>query len=108
MSDYGAAASQTLPTSDGWWCGKSQFLQPSSESTSASRRAQRPLDHGSNLIVDDCSRPTKASLVKQTVAAVFQRSTTPLANGVFVKAELGSHILRQAVRTSQNDAASLR
>jgi hypothetical protein len=72
------------------------------------RRAQRPLDHGSNLIVGDCSRPTKASLVKQTVAAVFQRSTTPLANGVFVKAELGSHILRQAVRTSQNDAASLR
>jgi hypothetical protein len=32
-----------------------------------------------------------------------------LADCVFVEAKLGSHILtRQAVRTSQNDAASLR
>jgi hypothetical protein len=73
------------------------------------RRAQRPLDHGSNLIVIDRSRTTGASLIKQTIAAVFQKSTTPLANGVFVEAELGSHSLaRQAIRTSQNDATSLR
>ncbi len=73
------------------------------------RRAQRPLDHGSNLIVIDSSRSAGASLVKQTFAAILQKSATPLANCVFVEADLGSHILaRQAVRTSQNDAASLR
>jgi hypothetical protein len=51
----------------------------------------------------------RASLVKQTIAAILQKSATPLANGVFVKAEFGSHgFARQAIRTSQNDAASLR
>jgi hypothetical protein len=70
---------------------------------------QRPLDHGSHLIVTDSSRSAGASLVKQTIAAILQKSATPLANCVFVEADLGSHILaRQAVRTSQNDAASLR
>jgi len=64
---------------------------------------------GSNLIVVDSSRSPGASLVKQTIAAILQKSTTPFANCVFVEAELGSHILaRQAVRTPQNDAASLR
>jgi len=72
-------------------------------------RAQRPFDHGSNLIVVYSSRPARASLVKQTIAAILQKSATPLANCVFVKAELGSYTLTcQAVRTSQNDAASLR
>jgi hypothetical protein len=61
------------------------------------------------LIVVDRSRTTGTSLVKQTIAAIFQKSTTPLTNGMFVEAELGGHILaRQAIRTSQNDAASLR
>src|SRR5262245_9420100 len=72
-------------------------------------RAQRPLDYGRNLIVVDTSRSTRTSLVKQTIAAILQKSATPLANCVFVEAELGGHILaRQAVRTSQNDAASFR
>jgi hypothetical protein len=72
-------------------------------------RAQRPLDHGSNLIVVDSSRSAGAGLVKQTIAAILQKSATPFANCVFVQAELGSHILtRQAVCTSQNDAATLR
>jgi len=72
-------------------------------------RAQRPFDHGSNLIVVYSSRPARASLVKQTIAAILQKSATPFANRVFVKAELGRYILTcQAVRTSQNDAASLR
>jgi hypothetical protein len=71
--------------------------------------AQRPLDHGGNLIIIDRSRPAGASLVKQTIAAILQKAATPLANCVFVEAELGSHIFaRFAVRTSQNDAASLR
>jgi hypothetical protein len=52
-------------------------------------RAQRPLDHGSN----HCSRSAGASLVKQTIAAILQKSATPLANCVFVGAELGSHTL---------------
>jgi hypothetical protein len=56
-------------------------------------RAQRPLDHGSNPIVVDCSRSAGASLVKQTIAAILQKSATPLANCVFVGAELGSHTL---------------
>jgi len=72
-------------------------------------RAQRPLDYGSNLIVVDSSRSAGASLIKQTIATILQKSATPLANRVFMVAELGSHVLaRQAVRTSQNDAASLR
>jgi hypothetical protein len=72
-------------------------------------RAQRPLDHGGNLIVVDSSRSAGANLIKQPIAAILQKSATPLANCVLVEAELGSHILaRQAVRTSQNDAASLR
>jgi SRSO17 transposase len=70
---------------------------------------RRPLDHGSNLIVVDSSRSAGASLIKQTIAAIVQKSTTPFANCVFVEAELSSHILaRQAVCTSQNDTASLR
>jgi hypothetical protein len=64
-------------------------------------RAQRPLDYGSNLIIGDSPRSAGTKLL--------QRSTTPLANCMFVDAELGSHILaRQSVRTPQNDAASLR
>jgi hypothetical protein len=70
--------------------------------------AQCPLDHGSNLIVVDSSRSAGASFVEQTFAAILQKSTTPFANCVFVEPELHSNILaRQAVRTSQNDAASL-
>jgi hypothetical protein len=73
------------------------------------RRAQCPLDHGSNLIVGDCSRAAWPSFIKQTIAAILQKSATPLANSVFVKPKLGSYILaRQAGRTTQNDATSLR
>src|SRR5882757_1480718 len=113
MSGYGVAASRTPPTFGGSWCGKSQFPQPSSGSTSASRvnrrRAQRPLDHGSNLIVVDGSRAARAGLVEQAITAIFQKPAAPLANGVFVDAEFGSHrFARQAVRTSQDRAAALR
>jgi hypothetical protein len=65
------------------------------------RRAQRPLDHGSNLIVGDRSRAAGASLVDQTIAAILQKSATPLANGVFVEAKFSRDILaRQAIRAS--------
>jgi len=89
MSGYGAAASRTPPTSGGSWCGKSQFQPPSSESTSASHRparAQSPLDHGSNLIVVYRSRSAGPSLIKQTIAAILQKSATPLATRMFVDA----------------------
>src|SRR5512146_188447 len=67
-------------------------------------RSQRSLDHGGNLIVVYRSWSTGAGLVKQTIAAILQKSATPLANGVFMLAEFGSHVLaRQAFRTSQND-----
>jgi hypothetical protein len=73
------------------------------------RRPQRPLDHRSNLIVVDGSRAARAGLVKQAIAAILQKSATPLANGVFVEAEFGSHRLAwQAIRASQDGAASLR
>jgi hypothetical protein len=73
------------------------------------RRSQCPFDHGSDLIVIYRSRSTGASLVKQTIAAILQKSAAPLANGVFMVAEFGSHsLVRQAGRTTQNDAASLR
>jgi hypothetical protein len=61
----------------------------------------------SNLILVNRSRSAGASFVKQTIAAILQKSAPPLANCVFVEAELSRHILaRQAVRTSQNDATS--
>jgi hypothetical protein len=64
---------------------------------------------GQILIVVDSSRSAGANLIKQPITAILQKSATPLANCVFVEAELVSHILAgQAVRTSQNDAASLR
>jgi hypothetical protein len=70
---------------------------------------RRPLDHASDLIVNDRSRSAGTRFVKKTLAAILQKTATPLANRVFVEAELGSHVLaRQAVRASQNDAASLR
>jgi hypothetical protein len=73
------------------------------------RRPQCPLDHGSNLIVVDRSWAAWPSFIKQTIAAILQKPASPLANCVFVKPKLSSHILaRQAVRTMQNDAASLR
>ncbi|MCS3928787.1 hypothetical protein M2175_003818 [Bradyrhizobium elkanii] len=73
------------------------------------RRPQRPLDHRGNLIVVDGSRAARACLVKQAITAVLQKSATPLANGVFVEAELGSHRLAwQSIRASQDRAASLR
>jgi hypothetical protein len=51
------------------------------------RRAQSPLDHGSNLIVVDRARAAGAGLVKQAIAAILQKSAAPLANGVFVEAK---------------------
>jgi hypothetical protein len=73
------------------------------------RRAQCPLDHASDLIVVDAARPAWASLIKQAITAILQKSAAPLANGVFVNAEFGSYRLaRQAIRTSQDRAASLR
>jgi hypothetical protein len=39
------------------------------------------------------SRSAGTRLVKQTLAAFFQKSATPLANCVFVNTELGSDIL---------------
>jgi nucleotidyltransferase/DNA polymerase involved in DNA repair len=71
------------------------------------RRTQRPRDHGSeSLIVRGAAR---AGLVKRTITAILQKSAAPLANGVFVEAEFGSYRLaRQAIRTSQDRAASLR
>jgi hypothetical protein len=71
--------------------------------------AQRPLDHGRDLIVVYRSRSGGANLVTQTIAAILQKSAAPLDNPVFMVAQFGGHILaRQAVRTSQNDAASFR
>ncbi len=73
------------------------------------RRAQRPLDHGSNLIVVDGSRAARAGLVEQAITAILQKPAAPLANGVLVDAEFGSHRFAwQVVRTSQDRAAPLR
>ena len=70
------------------WRGKSVVTElPSRYLT------QRPLDHGSNLIVVDSSRPPGANLVKQIIAAILQKSAAPLTNHVFMVAEFGGHIL---------------
>src|SRR2546427_9319975 len=111
MSGYGAAAGRTPPTFGGLWCGKSRFPQPSSGSTSrvGRCRTQRLLDHGGNLIVVDGARAARAGFVKQAITAILQKSAAPLANGVFMNAEFGSHRFAwQAVRTSQDRAAPLR
>ncbi|MGY4294140.1 hypothetical protein ACVWXN_002235 [Bradyrhizobium sp. i1.4.4] len=73
------------------------------------RCTQCPLNYLSNLIVVDGSRAARAGLVKQAITAILQKSATPLANGVFVEAEFGSHGLAwQAIRTPQDRAAALR
>jgi len=66
------------------------------------RGAQSLLDHSSNLIVVDSSRAARAGLVKQAIAPILQKPAAPLANGVFVDTEFGSHrFAGQAVCTSQ-------
>jgi hypothetical protein len=55
------------------------------------RRSHSPFDHGSNLIVVDASRTARVGLVKQVIAAVLQKSATPLANSMFVDAEFSGH-----------------
>src|ERR1700757_2872158 len=73
------------------------------------RRTQCPLDYLSNLIVVDGARAARAGFVKRAITAILQKSATPLANGVFMNAEFGSHGLTwQAVCTSQDRAAPLR
>jgi hypothetical protein len=72
-------------------------------------RTQRSLDHGGHLIVVDGARAPWAGFVKQAITAILQKPTAPLANGVLVDAEFGSHgFAWQAVRTSQDRAAPLR
>jgi hypothetical protein len=73
------------------------------------RRTQRSLDHGRNLIVVDGARAARAGFVKQAITAILQKSAAPLANGVFMNAEFGSHGLAwQPIRTPQDRAAPLR
>jgi hypothetical protein len=73
------------------------------------RRAQRPLDHGCNLIVIDGSRAARAALVEQAITAIFQKSAAPFANGVFMDTKFGGHgFAWHAIRTPQDRAASLR
>jgi hypothetical protein len=74
------------------------------------RRTQRSLDHGGNLIVVDGARAARAAFVKQTIAAILQKSAgRPLANGVFVEAKLGGdRFAWQTIRTPQDRAAPLR
>jgi nucleotidyltransferase/DNA polymerase involved in DNA repair len=112
MSGYGAAASRTQTTLEDRGVGKASFRSHRADRPVrriGRRRTQRPLDHGSDLIVVDASGAARAGLVKQAIAAILQKSAAPLANGVFVEAEFGSYRLaRQAIRTSQDRAASLR
>jgi hypothetical protein len=72
------------------------------------RHAQRPLDHGRNLIVINGSRPARTRLIEQAIATILQEASPPFANRVFVHAELGrDRLAGQSVRTSQNDATPL-
>ena len=72
------------------------------------RLARMSASEGSADIVDG-SRVARAGLVEQAITAIFQKPAAPLANGVFVDAEFGSHRFAwQAVRTSQDRAAPLR
>jgi len=54
------------------------------------RGAQRPLDHGGNLVVVDGSRPAGASLVEQALTAILQEAAPPLANRMLVQTKLGT------------------
>jgi hypothetical protein len=73
------------------------------------RRAQRPLDHGGDLIVVDGARAARSRFIKQAITPIPQKSAAPLANSVFMDAEFGSYGLAwQAIRTPQDRAASLR
>jgi hypothetical protein len=73
------------------------------------RGAQRPLNHRRNVIVVNASRPARTSFVEQAIAAILQEAPPPLADRAFVHAELGRDRRAGAsIRTSQDDAASLR
>ncbi|MCP1758593.1 hypothetical protein J2R87_009714 [Bradyrhizobium elkanii] len=75
----------------------------------ARRRLQRSLDQGGNLIVADRARAARSRFVKQAITAILQKSAAPLANGVVMDAEFGSHgLVWQAICTPQDRAAPLR
>ena len=71
-------ASRTPTAFGGSWCGKSQFPQPSSGSTSASHRRASyasPLDHGSNLIIVDDSRAARRTCLSKYVRSCALRTS---------------------------------
>lgn len=44
------------------------------------RSLQRPLDHGSNLVITDRARSTRTRLIKQTIYPLLQKPPPPFAN----------------------------
>ena len=73
------------------------------------RRAQRTLNDGSNLIVVDRSRPPGSRLIQQAIDAALEKTPTPLADRVLVKAEFARYgLARHAVRAAQDHTAALR
>ena len=74
------------------------------------RRAQCPLDHGSNLIVVDSSRSAGTRLVKQTIAAVLQKSATimgALAAPLSTGSSCGSLAMLAAMRRASSRVGKL-
>ncbi|SFN98920.1 hypothetical protein SAMN05216573_1416 [Bradyrhizobium sp. Rc3b] len=55
--------------------------------------AQRPLNHGSNLIVVDGSSAASAGPLKQATEVSLQKSAAPFADGVSVDAEFARYRL---------------
>jgi hypothetical protein len=73
------------------------------------RRPQRPLDHGSNLIVVDGARAAGASFVKQAITAILQNRRRDLPTVCsWMPSSAATDLAWQAVRTSQDRATPLR
>jgi len=71
--------------------------------------AKRALDHRGDLVILDRSRPARTSLVQQSFHTILEEAPAPLADRVFVHAQLDRDDLAlDAVGATKNDPATFR
>ena len=74
----------------------------------AGRGAQRPLDHGGDLIVIDRPGPAWPGFVQQTLHAILEEAAPPLADRMLMHPQLSRDGLAgNAVGATKNDPAPL-
>ena len=72
-------------------------------------RCERPLDHGSDLVILDRTGSPRAGFVIKTINSIFQKPPPPFANSVLVNTQLCSNgFAGQPVSTTQDHSATIR